>query len=113
MSFSFHQTLSNNRHGGDSLLLVAALLGTVSFASGVVYASYAMRLRDRERLRRACSRIEKHLETSQRMALGPISSLMKTSSSKEKILVVGAGSYGTYVSECLNNFTMLCSGFVL
>ena len=107
MPFSLHQNLSNNRHGGDSLLLVA-LLGTVSFASGVVYASYAMRLRDRERLRRACSRIEKHLETSQRMALGPMSSLMK-SSSKEKVLVVGAGSYGTYQ----NVLILRCYGIML
>lgn len=75
-------------------LFLAAVLGTLSFVGGIVYASYAMRLRDRERLRRACSRIEKHLESTQRTALGPVNRLMK-SYSKEKVLVIGAGNYGT------------------
>ncbi|CAB9523004.1 Probable glycerol-3-phosphate dehydrogenase 2 [NAD(P)+] [Seminavis robusta] len=65
----------------------------VGFVSGMVYASYAMRLRDRERLRNACSRIQKHLLPPQRMALGPVH--LTARKEKETILVVGAGAYGT------------------
>jgi hypothetical protein len=74
-------------------LWTAAAIGVVSFVGGLVYASNAMRLRDRERLRNACSRIKKHLVPPQRMALGPAH--LKPVKEKEVILVVGAGAYGT------------------
>lgn len=84
---------SSLRRIQDDSLLMAAAMGALSFAGGIVWASYAMRLRDRERLRNACSRIKKHLVQPQRMALGP--SHLKSGKDKETILVVGAGSYGT------------------
>lgn len=56
-------------------------------------ATYILRLRDRERLRHACSRTQKHLQKGQRAALGP--QLDKIQFVKHKILVIGAGSYGT------------------
>jgi len=70
----------------------------LSFLGGVLYGSYAMRLRDRERLRKACSRIQKHLKPPQRMALGPIH--LRPNNEKETILVVGAGAYGTFWKSC-------------
>lgn len=87
---------SSFRNNNDSLsVTVAATLGAMScFAGGLLCASYALRLRDRERLRQACSRIQKHLVQSQRTALGPVH--MKLMKKKETILVVGAGAYGTY-----------------
>ena len=78
----------------DSGIWTAVTIGAVSFVGGIVWASFSMRLRDRERLRNACSRIQKHLVQSQRTALGPIH--MKLLKKKETILVVGAGAYGTY-----------------
>lgn len=71
-----------------------------SFAGGVGVATYLLRLRDRERLRRACSRTMKHLVATQRRALGPVvtevSALVeRKKTSDNKVVVVGAGSYGT------------------
>ena len=85
---------SSFRRLQDDSLFLAVAVGVLSFASGIVYASFAMRLRDRERLRNACSRIKKNLVQPQRMALGP--SHLKAPKDKETILVVGAGSYGTF-----------------
>lgn len=78
---------NNSRHDQNTLWVVAA-----GFVGGILYASYAMRLRDRERLRNACSRIQKHLKQPQRVALGPAH--MKPVKERETILVVGSGSYG-------------------
>ena len=80
------------RGDADDALFFTATVGVLSFAGGVLYASYAMRLRDRERLRNACSRIQKHLVPPQRMALGPVH--LTPVQKQETILVVGAGSYG-------------------
>jgi hypothetical protein len=80
-------------------LWTAAAIGAISFVGGLVYASNAMRLRDRERLRNACSRIKKHLVVPQRMSLGPAHlKPANKKGEKESILVVGAGAYGTLSS---------------
>lgn len=68
-------------------------MAAVSFASGLAYATYLLRLRDRERLRQACSRIQKHLVPGQRVSLGPLH--MRNPQKKQTVVVVGAGSYGT------------------
>ena len=68
-------------------------IASVSFVGGIGFATYFLRLRDRERLRNACSRTMKHLQKGQRAALGPL--LDKIQSVQQKILVIGAGSYGT------------------
>ena len=82
----------SRRMPNDVSLWTAAAAGAFSFIGGLVYASYAMRLRDRERLRNACSRIEKHLQPPQRVSLGPVH--LKPVKEKETILVIGCGSYG-------------------
>ena len=47
------------------------VVATISFGCGVLFATHLLRLRDRERLRHACSRTRKHLmKKSQRAALG-------------------------------------------
>lgn len=67
------------------------VLGLGCFLAGVGVATYNLRLRDRERLRHAASRSVQKI--SQRAALGPIFHSFLTST--YKVLVVGAGSYGT------------------
>ena len=62
-------------------------LAIASFVGGLGVATYFLRLRDRERLRHACSRTMKHLVKGQRAALGPLLVSSETSS----ILVIGAG----------------------
>lgn len=69
-------------------------VATVSFASGIGFATYILRLRDRERLRQATSRTMKSLRTSQRAA----APLLTPFTSKAKVVVIGAGSYGTALS---------------
>jgi len=88
---SSHSKISS---GNDSSFLWTVTISSLAaFGAGCLYAANAMRLRDRERLRNACSRIQKHLIPPQRMALGPIH--LTATKSKETILVVGAGAYGT------------------
>ena len=69
----------------------------VSFGCGILAASYALRLRDRERLRRATSRTKKILQKGQRAALGPVIPLLKSKAERSgaKVIVIGAGNYGT------------------
>ena len=67
-------------------------LGITAFLGGIGCATYLMRLRDRERLRNACSRVQKHLVPSQVSALGPVH--LPGSKGKYTVLVIGAGSYG-------------------
>jgi glycerol-3-phosphate dehydrogenase (NAD+) len=58
-------------------------------------ATYLLRLRDREHLRKATSRTSnKVLQKGQRAALGPILSL-GLPNQRQKIVVIGAGAYGT------------------
>lgn len=80
------------KNNDNPSLLVTATVGVVSLVTGVAMATYGMRLRDRERLRQATSRIRKNLYPCQRYALGPFLQPRKV---KETVLVVGAGSYGT------------------
>lgn len=75
----------------DNVWLGAAL--SASFVVGLGVATHLLRLRDRERLRHACSRTTKHLVRSQRAALGPL--LGSSSTVASKVIVIGAGSYGT------------------
>jgi len=75
----------------QSLRLGAAI--SASFVGGIGIATYFLRLRDRERLRNAASRTMKHLRKGQRAALGPL--LDKIQQNTHKILVIGAGAYGT------------------
>lgn len=77
-----------------------AVVGAACFCAGVGFATYLLRLRDRERMRRACSRTQKSLVKGQRAALGPLFNVVSSvtslsTSSASSILVVGAGSYGT------------------
>jgi len=78
---------------------VAAAFGLVAFASGVATATYLLRLRDRERLRQACSRTQLHLRktTAQRASLGPLflDRYGIRQQTKHCIVVIGAGNYGT------------------
>ncbi|KAL7530791.1 hypothetical protein ACHAXR_003678 [Thalassiosira sp. AJA248-18] len=73
---------------------------TVSFGLGVIFATHLLRLRDRDRLRKACSRTQKHLtKRSQRAALGiDLASyipLWRDKNYKQKVVVLGAGAFGT------------------
>mmetsp|Transcript_12817 Transcript_12817/g.18390 ORF Transcript_12817/g.18390 Transcript_12817/m.18390 type:complete len:430 (+) Transcript_12817:175-1464(+) len=70
----------------------------LSFASGLFAATHLLRLRDRERLRKACSRTQKHLLKGQRAALGvDLTSYIPIwrGASKQKVVVLGAGAFGT------------------
>lgn len=71
-----------------------ALTVLASFVTGIGVATYLLRLRDRERLRHACSRTMKHLVKGQRAVLGPLLSGVLPEQ-KSQVLVIGAGSYGT------------------
>ena len=68
---------------------------TVSFATGIGFATYVLRLRDRDRLRHATSRTAKILKRGQRAALGPAMPMLLQGNERQKIVVVGAGSFGT------------------
>lgn len=82
----------------DSHVVVAAAIATTSFLGGLGFATYLLRLRDRERLRNACSRVQKHIVPSQRSILGAINLSLKRDK-RQTVLVVGAGSYGTAMAH--------------
>lgn len=87
--------LSNKRDDGKLASLTTIAL---SFGAGVFFATHLLRLRDRERLRRACSRTQKHLIKGQRAALGVnLTSCIPIlkGKSKQKVVVLGAGAFGT------------------
>ena len=69
-------------------------VATVSFASGIGFATYILRLRDRERLRQATSRTMKSLRKCRRAATPRLAPFL----SRAKVVVIGAGSYGTTMS---------------
>lgn len=71
---------------------------TLSFGAGIFAATYLLRLRDRERLRKACSRTQKHLKKGQRAALGvDLTNYIPIwrGKSRQKVVVLGAGAFGT------------------
>jgi glycerol-3-phosphate dehydrogenase (NAD+) len=76
---------------GKSVWPLWSAAAALSFAGGIGFATYFLRLRDRERLRHATSRTMKSLRTSQR-ALAP---RLSPFTLKEKVIVVGAGNFGT------------------
>mmetsp|Transcript_10467 Transcript_10467/g.17792 ORF Transcript_10467/g.17792 Transcript_10467/m.17792 type:complete len:428 (-) Transcript_10467:1814-3097(-) len=70
----------------------------LSFGAGIFAATHLLRLRDRERLRKACSRTQKHLRKGQRAALGvDLTSYIPIwkGTSRQKVVVLGAGAFGT------------------
>lgn len=72
-----------------------AWIAVSMFVSGMGVATYLLRLRDRARLRHACSRTLKHLVAGQRAALGPLLTAFRPKAACAQVLVIGAGSYGT------------------
>lgn len=84
-----------------SLTWSSLLISTgTSFVAGMGMAVYLLRLRDRERLRRACSRTLKHLQKGQRAALGvDMGRHLLSSSQKQKVIVLGAGNFGTAMAH--------------
>lgn len=98
VSVSTVQQRSSSRES----FLWLGVVSSLSFLGGIGCASYLLRLRDRERLRRASSRIAKELRRGQRAALGPVLDIVlrgQQQSSKQKVLVIGAGSYGTAMAH--------------
>mmetsp|Transcript_22326 Transcript_22326/g.46935 ORF Transcript_22326/g.46935 Transcript_22326/m.46935 type:complete len:428 (-) Transcript_22326:131-1414(-) len=84
------------RLGGSLSSLITAV--SLSFGVGVFFATHVLRLRDRERLRKACSRTKKHLVKGQRAALGvDLTSFIPIWAGKapQKVVVLGAGAFGT------------------
>jgi glycerol-3-phosphate dehydrogenase (NAD+) len=77
---------------GKSVWPLWSAAAAVSFAGGIGFATFILRLRDRERLRRATSRTMKSLQTSQLELVAP---LLTPIASKEEVIVIGAGNYGT------------------
>ncbi|KAL3784270.1 hypothetical protein ACHAWO_001226 [Cyclotella atomus] len=73
---------------------------SLGFTLGLFTATHLLRLRDRERLRKACSRTQKHLIKGQRAALGVdltrccIPNISK-GKSRQRVVVLGAGAFGT------------------
>jgi len=85
--------MSSNRNLSSSSLIGTAI--AASFLTGVGMSVYFMRVRDRERLRKAASRVKTTLrKQTQRFNLGPRFSTFSTTA-HPKIIVVGAGNYGT------------------
>lgn len=75
-----------------------ALTLSLGFSLGLFTATYLLRLRDRERLRKACSRTQKHLIKGQRAALGvDLTSCIPIfrGKSAQRVVVLGAGAFGT------------------
>jgi glycerol-3-phosphate dehydrogenase (NAD+) len=91
-------------------LVIPAVVATIGFGCGVLFATRLLRLRDRERLRRACSRTRKHLASgkSQRAALGidlgrpslaagdcDGGRIITNKKRRQRVVVLGAGAFGT------------------
>ena len=84
---------------------VIPAVATVSFGCGVLFATHLLRLRDRERLRRACSRTRKHLAKKGRplgIDLGRPPGAgdrhdgrISNEKRRQKVVVLGAGAFGT------------------
>ena len=70
---------------------------SLSFTLGLLTATHLLRLRDRERLRKACSRTRRHLVKGQRAALGVdlTSCPLFQAKSQQRVVVLGAGAFGT------------------
>ena len=89
--------------------VIPAVVATIGFGCGVLFATRLLRLRDRERLRHACSRTRKHLATKGRRAAlgidlgrlllvagdyhrdGPVINKKR----RQRVVVLGAGAFGT------------------
>jgi len=93
--------MSSIRTTTTDLLLLLTSVATISLVSGIGISTYMLRLRDRERLRQATSRVKKTLAgSSQRYALGPAAPQTSTSTSTTTVVVViGAGAYGTAMAH--------------
>lgn len=87
----------SRRNDGSLSSMIPAI--TISFGLGLFAATHVLRLRDRERLRKACSRTQKHLQKGQRSALGMDLAryipLWHDKKYKQKVVVLGAGAFGT------------------
>ncbi|EJK77821.1 hypothetical protein THAOC_00321 [Thalassiosira oceanica] len=98
-------SISSPPRGGFLLPAMAA-----SFCAGIVAATHLMRLRDRERLRKAASRTQKNLMRSSRFGIDVAKFIPYRFQKKQKVVVLGAGSFGTsmaFVSQTAGNETII------